>query len=107
MVARSVGHISNVDFSETFVPTSSAASVNISVAVANENRHLLRHLCLKQGFIQAHLYETVYMRRSGGCDDMIHELVLMQRAVYELRQADKTVRIATWWGSYAKNGHGI
>ena len=36
MVARTFGQIHNVDFFEAFVPTSSAASVKIAVAVANE-----------------------------------------------------------------------
>ena len=59
MVARGFGQIHNVDFSETFAPTPSAASVKIDVAVANEKGWLLRHLDIKQAFIQAHLDEAV------------------------------------------------
>ena len=60
MVARGFGPIhNNVDFSETFAPTPSAASVKIGVAVANGKGWLLRHLDVKQAFIQAHLDEAV------------------------------------------------
>ena len=44
MVARGFGQIHYVDVSETFAPTTSAASVKINVAVANEKVWLLRHL---------------------------------------------------------------
>ena len=89
MVARGFGQIHNVDFSETFAPTTSAASVKIAVAVANEKGWLLRHLDVKQAFIQAHLDEAVYIRLPAGCGDMSGEVVLLQRAVYGLRQAGR------------------
>ena len=80
MVARGFGQIHNVDFSETFDSTPSAASVKIAVAVADEkNWLLLRHLDVKQAFIQAHLDEAVYMRLPAGCGDMSGEVVLLQR----------------------------
>ena len=87
MVERGFGQIHNVDFSETFAPTPSAASVKIAVAVANEKGWLLRHLDVKQAFIQAHLDEAVYMRLPAGCGDISGEVVLLQRAVSGLRQA--------------------
>ena len=89
MVARGFGQIHNVDFSETFAPTPSTASVKIAVAVANEKGWLLRHLDVKQAFIQAHLDEAVYMRLPAGCGDTSGEVVLLQRAVYGLRQAGR------------------
>ena len=52
MAEKGFGQIHNVDFSETFAPTPSSASVNISVAVANEKGWLLRHLDLKQFFLR-------------------------------------------------------
>ena len=80
----------NVDFSETFAPTPSAASVEIAiVAVANGKDWLLRHPDGKQAFIRAHLNEAVYMRLPAGCGDMSGEVVLLQRAVYGLRQAGR------------------
>ena len=60
MVARGFGQIHIVDFSETFAPTPSAASVKSAVTVANEKGWLLRHLDIKQAFIQAHLDEALY-----------------------------------------------
>ena len=84
MATRSFGQIQNVGFSETFAPTRSAASMKIAVAVANENGWLLRHLDVKQAFIQAHMDEAVYMRLHAGCGDMGGEVVLLQRAVYGL-----------------------
>ena len=89
IVARGFGQIHNVDFSETFAPTPVAASVKISVALANEKGWLLRHLDVQQAFIQAHLDEAVYMRLPAGCGDMGGEVVLLQRAVYRLRQAGR------------------
>ena len=89
MVARGFGQIRNVDFSETFSPTPSTASVKIAVAVANEKGWLLRHLDVKQAFIQAHFDEAVYMRLPAGCGDMSGEVVLLQRAVYGFRQAGR------------------
>ena len=80
MVARGFGQIHNVDFSETFAPTPSTASVKIAVGVANEKGWLLRHL---------HLDKAVYMRLPAGCGDMSGEVVLLQRAVYGLRQAGR------------------
>ena len=87
IVARGFGQIHNVDVSETFAPTQSTASVKVAVAVANEKGWLLRHLDVKQAFIQAHLDEAVYMRLPADCGDMSGEVVLLQRAVYGLRQA--------------------
>ena len=89
MVARGFVQIHNLDFSETFAPTPLAASVKIAVAVANEKGCLLRHLDVTQVFIQAHLDEAVYMRLPAGCGDMSGEVVLLQRAVYGLRQAGR------------------
>ena len=63
--------------------------MNIAVAVANEKGWLLRHLDVKQAFIQAHLDEVVYMGLPAGCGDMSGEVVLLQRAVYRLRQAGR------------------
>ena len=89
MVARDFGQIPNVDFSETFAPTPSAASVKIAVAVAIEKGWLLRHLDVKQASIQANLDEAVYTRLPTGCGHMSGEVVLLQRAVYGLRQAGR------------------
>ena len=89
MVARDFGQIYNVDVSETFAPTPSAASVKITVAVASEKGWLLRHLDVKQAFIQANLDEAVYTRLPTGCGHMSGEVVLLQRAVYGLRQAGR------------------
>ena len=50
---------------------------------------MLRHLDVKQAFIQAHLDEVVYMGLPAGCGDMSGEVVLLQRAVYRLRQAGR------------------
>ena len=88
MAARGFGQIHNVDFSETFAPTPSTASVKIAVAVANEMSWLLQHLDVKQAFIQAHLDEAVCTRLPAGCGDMSGD-VLLQRAVYGLRQAGR------------------
>ena len=87
MVARVFGQIYNVVFFETLAPTPSAASVKIAVAVANLNGWLRRRLDVKQAFIQAHLNEAVYYTKlPAGYGDMSGEVVLLQRAVYELRQ---------------------
>ena len=59
MVARGLGQIHNVDFSKAFPSIPSDASVRIAVAVANEKGWLLRHLDVKQSFVQAHLDEAV------------------------------------------------
>ena len=45
--------IQDVEFWETFDPTPAAASVKIAVAVGNEKNCFLRHLDVKQTFIQA------------------------------------------------------
>ena len=63
--------------------------MKIAVAVANVKGWLLRHLDIKQAFIQAHLDEAVYTRLSAGCGDMSCEAVLLQRAMYGLRQAGR------------------
>ena len=90
MVARGLRQIHSIDFSETFAPTPSTASVKIAVAVANEKGcWLLRHLDRKQAFIQAYLDEAVYMRLPVSCGDMSGEVVLLQRAVYGLREAGR------------------
>ena len=89
MVARGCGQIHNVDFSETFALTPSARSVKIAVAVANEKSWLLRHLDVKQALIQARLDKAVYMRFPLVCGDMSGEVVMLQRAVCELRQAGR------------------
>ena len=87
MVARNFGQIHNVDFSEMFAPTPSAASVKVTVAVVNEKDWLLRHLDIKYAFIQSHLNGAVYMRLPAGYGDMGGEVILLQRAMYGLRQA--------------------
>ena len=89
MVARGFGQIHNVDFPETFAPTPSAASVKIDVAVANEKGWLMWHLDVKQAFIQAYLDEAVCIRLPAGCGDVNGEVVLLHRAVNELRQAGR------------------
>ena len=63
--------------------------MKIAVAVANEKGWLLRHLDVKQAFFQAHLGEAVNTRLPAGCGDMRGEVVLLQRAVYEFRQAGR------------------
>ena len=63
--------------------------MNISVVVANEKGWLLWHLDVKQALVQAHLDEAVDMRLPAGCGDMNGEVVLLQRAVYGLRQAGR------------------
>ena len=60
--------------------------MEIAVAVANEKCWLLRHLAIKQAFIQANLDETVCMRLPAGCGDMSGEIVLQRWAAYGLRQ---------------------
>ena len=55
MVARGFGHTHNTNFSETLAPTPLAVSVKIAVATANEKDWLLRHVEVKQAFIQAHV----------------------------------------------------
>ena len=89
IAAKGFDQIHNVGVSEMFAPTPSAASVKIAVAVANEKGWLLRHLDVKQAFIQAHVDEAVYMRLPAGCGDMSDEVVLPQRAVFGLRQAGR------------------
>ena len=89
MVARAFDQINNVDFSETFALTPSPASVKVAVAVANEKDWLLWHLDIKQAFIQAHFDEAVYMRLPADCGHMSGEVVLLQSAVYGLRQAGR------------------
>ena len=61
--------------------------MKIATAVANEKGWLLRHLDVNQVFIQVHLDEAVYMRLLADCTDMSGGVVLLQRAVYGLRQA--------------------
>ena len=89
MVARGFAQIHNVDFFETFAPTPSAVNVKFAVAVATEKGWLLRHPDVKHAFIQAHLDEAVYTRLPAGCGDISGEVVLLQRAVYGLRQAGR------------------
>ena len=89
MVARGFGQIQSADFFETFAPSPSAVSVKIAVAVANDKGWLVRHLDVKQAFIQAHLDEAICMRLPAGCGDMSSEAVLLQRAVYGLLQAGR------------------
>ena len=93
-VARGFGEIYNVDFSETLAPTPSDASVKVAVAAANEKGWLLRPLDAKHAFIQVHLNEAVYMKLPAGYGDMSGQVVLLQRAVYELRQTGKTMKFA-------------
>lgn len=89
MVARGVGQIIRLYFSETFAPTPAAASMEIVVTVANENDWLSRHLEINQAFIRSHLDEVVFMRLPDDCGDMNGRVVLLQRAVYELHQAGR------------------
>ena len=63
--------------------------MKITVAGANEKGWLLRHLDIKKASIQAHLDEAVYMRLPAGCGDVSGDIVLLQRAVYGLRQAGR------------------
>ena len=44
---------------------------------------------MKQAFIQGHLGEDIYMRLPAGGGEMSGEVVLLQRAVYGLRQAGR------------------
>ncbi|CAM9820731.1 unnamed protein product, partial [Ascophyllum nodosum] len=66
MAARGFNQIHDVDFSETFAPTPSAARAKIAVAIANEKDWLLRHLDMKQAFIEARLDEAEYLRLPAG-----------------------------------------
>ena len=89
MVARGFGQIQSADFFEMCSPTPSAASVNIVVAVANGKGWLVRHLDVRQAFIQAHLDEAICTRLPTGYGDMSSEAILLQRAVYGLLQAGR------------------
>ena len=50
-------------------------------------------LGIKQAFIRVHLDEAVYMRLPACCGGMRGEVVLLQRAVYRLRQACRQVTL--------------
>ena len=63
--------------------------MKIAAAASNERGWLLRHLDVKQALIQAHFDEAVYMRLPAGCGDMSDEVVLLQCAMYGLRQAGR------------------
>lgn len=60
--------------------------MKIAVSIASEKEWSLRYLDTKHAFIRGHLHEVVNMRFPGGCGDVSGEVVLMQRAVYRLRQ---------------------
>ena len=54
--------------------------------------------------IQAHLDEAVYTRLPAGCEDMSGEVVLLQRAVYGLRQAGRQWSLRLRTGILQKPG---
>lgn len=53
----------------------------MKIAGATENDWLLKHLDIKQAYIQVHLDEAVYMKLPTGREDMSGDVVLLQRAV--------------------------
>ena len=78
-----------MDFPDTFAPNRLAANVNIVAAVVGFENSLLRHIDIKQMFDQAHLDEAVYMPLTDDLGDMRSEVIILQRAMYGVRQTGK------------------
>ena len=90
LVARGFSQKEGIDYFETFAPTPSAVSIRLIAATSVENDLHLFHLDAEQAFVQSKLDTDVYMRMPRGCGDLSGKVVILNKSLYELKQAART-----------------
>ena len=90
LVTRGFSQVHTVGFLKSYAPAPAASSsVQLLVAIVVKNDWELRHLDLKQAFIQVDLNFTVFMKLRGGCGDKSGKVMKLKKTVYGLKQAGR------------------
>lgn len=91
LVAKGFSQKSGVDYFETFAPVAKMATVRIFFALAAKHRLNLRHLDVKNAFLQGDLEEEIYMEQPAhflvaGQESKVCRLL---RPIYGLKQSPR------------------
>ena len=86
LIARGFTQIRNVDYTHPPSPCPPSASINLVLAVANEQGLPLYHFDVAQSYIRASLDEEVYMKHPGGCGEESKKTAKLVKAIYYLKQ---------------------
>ena len=89
MVAMGYNQVEGGDYFETFAPMASAISNSLVAAMACKLDWDLRHLDVDQASIQSELDNDIYLRLPPGCESVSGKVVLLNKAVYGLKQSGR------------------
>ena len=89
LVARGFGQRAGVDFSVTFSPCPSVASIRLLAAIACELGLVLCPFDADQAFVYSELNEDAYMRLLRRCGEMSGKVVKLCGSLYGLNQASR------------------
>ncbi|CAB1118601.1 unnamed protein product [Ectocarpus sp. CCAP 1310/34] len=91
LVAKGFKQKHGVDYLETFSPTANAASIRLLVALACKYDLEYLHFDIEQAFVQSELDHEVFMKLPPGCESMAGKVVRLDKILYGLRQASRTI----------------
>ena len=94
LVAQGFRQVQGRDYSETFAPVCTMASVRTLLAIAGPRRLHMHHLDVKTAFLQAELPadEIIYMKQPPFFSEpgQEHKVCLLQKGLYGLKQGQRT-----------------
>ena len=90
-MAKGFSQVQDVDYSQTFAPIQSSASIKILAAVANELGLKIFRLEVAGAFVRVNLDSEIYMKLPDGCGDMSGTIVaLTDNDMYVWSQTEQT-----------------
>jgi hypothetical protein len=91
-VGRGFKQIHDIDYDESFSPTTMLKSVWILLPIAAYFHHEIWQMDVKMTFLNGNLTEDVYMTQPEGFVDPKHagKICKLQRTIYGLKQASRS-----------------
>ena len=78
-----------INYSETFSPVASYASIRLILSFAASNRMRLMTFDVRTAFLHGDLQEEIYMYQPEGFDDGTGRVCKLNKSIYGLKQAPK------------------
>ena len=89
LVARGFGQRYAVDYFETVAATPAMSSIKLVMAVAVQEGWPLYHFDVEQHFVRAKMDTNVFMKLPNGCGTLTGDVVRLEKATYEVKQAGR------------------
>lgn len=91
LVAKGYAQVLDLDYTDTFILVIKATTVHVVLYFVVTNKWPLRQLDVKNGFLNGHLSERVYMEQPPGYIDsrFPNHVCQLQKALYGLKQAPR------------------